>query len=181
MLGLPGVQQLGRTLAPGTLSAGGPERGEAGVEAPPHCYCWASAVLAGEPEPAAAVAARTAVAAAWAPVRTAVVAAWGPERMAVGEVGAVVQMLGPRHTAAAAAWGSDRRAAGEGREPVCTAVVEVGRGRQHTAAVVVWVRGSTAAVVRCIVGRDTAAAVVAAETVGAVLAAVEEPEGLSSS
>ena len=32
MLGLPGVQQLGRTLAPGTLSAGGPERGEAGVE-----------------------------------------------------------------------------------------------------------------------------------------------------
>ena len=66
---LPGVQQLGRTLAPGTLSAGGPERGEAGVEAPPHCYCWASAVLAGEPEPAAAVAARTAVAAAWAPVR----------------------------------------------------------------------------------------------------------------
>ena len=113
--------------------------------------------------------------------------------MAVGEVGAVVQMLGPRHTAAAAAWGSDRRAAGEGREPVCTAVVEVvrgrehtavvevGRGRQHTAAVVVWVRGSTAAVVRCTVGRDTAAAVVAAETVGAVLAAVEEPEGLSSS
>ena len=156
-----------------------------GAEAPRHCP--ASAVLAAVPEPAAVAAVRTAVAEGWALAHTAVAAGWAPaHRVAVAAWApvhtAVAVGSAPGHTAVAVGWAPGRRAAAVAAVAAAVrTVVAVGpgvrgarRAQLHTAAEVVWVRGSTAALGRCCTaGQDTAA-------VAAVWAAEEEVEQSSS-